>query len=104
MLDIIASADSTDDEVRHAALTLADAARTLLAERDPTPVDAEWLDGMLTIGNDDGKCTEWFGTAIEVTYWKRLGYFDLDSEHLGPPIKNPTRGDVLTALRLFRER
>lgn len=74
----------------------------LLAEHDTTPVDAEWLDRVMGPRKRD---------VMGRDYWEKGG-FALHDWHdrsglriivgHSVDIQNPTRGDVLTALRLFK--
>jgi len=77
----------------------------LLAERDPTPVDAEWLDGVM----ESKACyvRNWVSPDGRVQIeWGHWVWLQIMSKHgeVESEIKNPTRGQVLTALRLFGER
>jgi len=81
----------------------------LLAERDPTPVDAEWLDGAMgihkVIEGIDGQILVWEGMFIAVwMYDSGLTALEIMGEEFPSSPGDPTRGDVLTALRLFGER
>lgn len=77
----------------------------LLAERDPTPVTAEWLDEVLgddKVENPDGLVFWWIVDSGLMCVCRRShGAFELQVDYDDAIGRTPTRGDVLTALRLF---
>ena len=78
-------------------------AKTYALELDTTPVDAEWLDGVM----DRDKyryesCVRWNRDGVCVIAQHDSGNIYGHVAYYGTMIHdNPTRGDVLTALRLF---
>lgn len=75
---------------------------SMLAERDPTPVTAEWLDTVMGPSRGMIKYFYWEQGGIRLLH-DAFGTFELQVAR-NTLIVNPTRGDVLTALRLLGQR
>lgn len=75
----------------------------LIAEHDPTPATKEWLDDVFTEKQQFTNFTAWDSGRVSVLIYQS-GNVALEIEDCGfvNPVGVVARGDVLTALRLFK--